>query len=160
MITGATEEEHLQRLEEVLYRLEQHGIRVKLSKCKFMGPSVEFLGHRIDAEGLHATNEKLKVILRAPPPEGIKVDHNDPRLLGETKDFFASTIHCLVHFRDDPYVVEHSVAWLGIKFTYVNLRTFSPYAGGWGYFSLWGKSPSYSPMYSLMGQNTLGFCFL
>ena len=47
LITGTTEEEHLQNLEAVLRRLQQHGITLKRSKCKF---SVEYLEHCIDAQ--------------------------------------------------------------------------------------------------------------
>ena len=42
--------EHLQVLDEVLTRLEKHGILAKRSKCEFMVPSVEFLGYRVDGE--------------------------------------------------------------------------------------------------------------
>ncbi|KAI2647716.1 hypothetical protein H4Q32_024734 [Labeo rohita] len=53
-----TKEEHIRKLDEVLTRLERYGLRVKLSKCQFMPSSVEYLGHRIDKEGLHHTDEK------------------------------------------------------------------------------------------------------
>lgn len=35
LITASSEEKHLQRLDEVLSRLEEHGVHVKLSKCQF-----------------------------------------------------------------------------------------------------------------------------
>ena len=71
LITGATEAEHLERLEQVLQRLQEHGIRVKQEKCYFMQPSVQYLGHRIDAEGLHATDDKLDAITQAPTPKNV-----------------------------------------------------------------------------------------
>ncbi len=46
--TGPTEEEHLQTLEKVLDWLEIAGLRLKKSKCVFLAPSVEYLGHKID----------------------------------------------------------------------------------------------------------------
>ena len=70
-ITGATAAEHLANVEEVLSRLKQHGIRVKPSKCKFLADSVEYLGHRIDAEGLHTTEVKSLAILQAPTPRNV-----------------------------------------------------------------------------------------
>ena len=36
MVTGATEEEHLKNLEQVLQRLQSYGFRLKLTKCRFM----------------------------------------------------------------------------------------------------------------------------
>ena len=72
LITGATEEEHLQRLEVVLRRLQQHGFRLKKAKCKYMAESVDYLGYLIDSEGLHATEEKLQAILQAPTPRNVQ----------------------------------------------------------------------------------------
>ena len=72
IITSRTTEEHLERLEEVLKRLLRHGLHVKKSKCCFLQPSVIFLGHCIDAEGLHPTEEKLKAIVEAPAPKNIQ----------------------------------------------------------------------------------------
>ena len=62
LITGANEEEHLCKLEEVLKRLQHHGIRNKRKKCAFLQDSVEYLGHRIDAEGLHTMAQKVEAI--------------------------------------------------------------------------------------------------
>ena len=56
-ISAKTLEEHLERLEEVLRRLTAHGIHVNLPKCKFLKSSVIFLGHRIDADSIHATDD-------------------------------------------------------------------------------------------------------
>jgi hypothetical protein len=65
------EEEHLRRLEEVLCRLQEHGIRVKKNKCFFMMDSVEFLGHGVDAEGIHALPEKIRAVEQAPLPKNV-----------------------------------------------------------------------------------------
>ncbi len=45
LVTGTNEEEHLRNLEEVLRRLETSGLRLKRSKCEFLGEEVIFLGH-------------------------------------------------------------------------------------------------------------------
>ena len=58
--------EHLQVLDEVLTRLEKHGILAKRSKCEFRVPSVEFLGYRVDGEGRHPTDEKIAATKGAP----------------------------------------------------------------------------------------------
>ena len=72
ILTGTSDEDHLERLEEVLQRLQRHDIRARLAKCKFMQPSVTFLGHRVDAEGIHTTEDKLKAIVEAPAPKNIQ----------------------------------------------------------------------------------------
>ena len=71
LITGSTEEAHLKTLEEMLRRLEQAGLRVKQSKCAFMRPSVCYLGHRIDAEGLHPLDDRVRAIRDAPTPTSV-----------------------------------------------------------------------------------------
>ena len=65
LVTGKTNEEHLRNL-EVLQRLQNNGLRVKPAKCSFMQPSVEYLGHRIDAEGVHTITRKVDTILKMP----------------------------------------------------------------------------------------------
>ena len=72
LITGATPAEHLAHLEEVLCRLREHGVRLRRDKCRFLEASVEYLGHRVDREGLHATNDKLRAIAEAPPPRNVQ----------------------------------------------------------------------------------------
>ena len=36
-----------------------------------MRPKIEYLGHIIDAEGLHPTEEKVKAIREAPKPKNV-----------------------------------------------------------------------------------------
>ena len=59
LITGTTDEEHLKTVAEVLRRLEKTGLRANMAKCKFLAPSVTYLGHRIDHSGLHPLAEKV-----------------------------------------------------------------------------------------------------
>ncbi len=46
-MTGEDEETHLEE------RLSEANLRVKKEKCLFLASSVVFLGHKIDADGLH-----------------------------------------------------------------------------------------------------------
>ena len=71
LISGATEEEHLKTLAQVLSRLEQAGLRVQKPKCEFMAPSVTYLGHMIDQHGLHPLQEKVKAVQDAPDPKNV-----------------------------------------------------------------------------------------
>ena len=72
IITGATEEEHLANLTEVLQRFREQRIRLKREKCRFMRKSVDYMGHRIDSQGLHATEDKLDAITQAPQPTNVQ----------------------------------------------------------------------------------------
>ena len=69
LITGRSDEEHLQRLGKSLTRLEAAGLRLRQSKCTFMQPSVEYLGHCIyHGDGLHPIPDKIRAISEAPAP--------------------------------------------------------------------------------------------
>ena len=62
LITGPNTEEHF---EKVLRRLSEAGLRLKAVKCQFMKPGLECLGHRVDAEGFHPVEAKVKAIQEA-----------------------------------------------------------------------------------------------
>ena len=66
LITGPSTEEHLENIEKVLRRLSEVGLRLKAVKCQFMKPVLDCLGHRVDAEGFHPVEAKLKAIQEAP----------------------------------------------------------------------------------------------
>ena len=63
--------QNLQNLHLVLQRLENAGLTLKKSKCKFRVSSVEYLGHIIDANGLHPSELKVKAIKEAPTPTNV-----------------------------------------------------------------------------------------
>ena len=71
LITGANDQKHLEALESVLQRLSEYGLRLKREKCKIMQPSVEYLGYRIDKDGLHATASKIDAIINSPIPKNV-----------------------------------------------------------------------------------------
>ena len=52
-------------------RLEEAGFRLKKEKCVFLAPSVIYLGHVIDSQGLHPIREKVQAIQEAPPPTNV-----------------------------------------------------------------------------------------
>uniref|UniRef100_A0A3B3XII2 ribonuclease H n=1 Tax=Poecilia mexicana TaxID=48701 RepID=A0A3B3XII2_9TELE len=68
LLTGSDTRGHLKTLDEVLKRLKEAGLRLHRSKCAFLQDQVEYLGHRIDAEGLHPVQSKVRAIEEAPPP--------------------------------------------------------------------------------------------
>lgn len=72
LITGNSDKEHLYTLGTVLQRLQQYGFRLKREKCEFLQQSVEYLGHRIDSEGLHLIPSKLHAITQAPAPQNVQ----------------------------------------------------------------------------------------
>ena len=71
LIHSETEAEHLKSLEEVFKRLAKAELKVKKQKCKFMVPSVPYLGYVINSEGLHPLPEKIEAICQAPTPNNV-----------------------------------------------------------------------------------------
>ena len=71
LVTGKDSAEHLYNLHRVLQRLESAGLTLKKSKCTFEVSSVEYLGHIIDAKGLHPSESKVRAIRDAPSPTNI-----------------------------------------------------------------------------------------
>ena len=58
-----TEEEHDELVAEVIRRLEENDLYVKLEKCKWKVREVEFLGVVIGPEGIKMEKEKVKGVL-------------------------------------------------------------------------------------------------
>ena len=71
LVTGKSTKEHLKNLDEVLSRLKNAGMHLKKSKCAFLLPQVEYLGHQISEKGLQPTAQKLKAIVEAPAPNNV-----------------------------------------------------------------------------------------
>ena len=51
--------------------METTELRLKQHKCAFLLPAVEYLGHKISAEGIQPTEEKVRAIKEAPPPTNV-----------------------------------------------------------------------------------------
>ncbi|KAL0188420.1 hypothetical protein M9458_015519, partial [Cirrhinus mrigala] len=64
--------EHRQHVQQVLHKLRQYQLYLKLEKCEFHQPSVYFLGYNISAEGMHMDQKKVDAILKWPPPRNVK----------------------------------------------------------------------------------------
>ena len=71
LVTGKDDMEHLKNLEAVMERLSKFGLRIRPDKCVYLQPSVEYLGHVIDKNGLHKATAKVEAILAAPEPRDV-----------------------------------------------------------------------------------------
>ncbi|KAJ7990685.1 hypothetical protein DPEC_G00302960 [Dallia pectoralis] len=52
MVYSQTFQEHIERTDAALKRLQETGLKVKLEKCHFLQTQVKFLGHQVSAEEL------------------------------------------------------------------------------------------------------------
>ena len=63
---------HLEGLEAMFQKLEQAGLKLKLSKCELFWWQIIYLGHIMSAQGILATNEsKIETIKKWPTPTNV-----------------------------------------------------------------------------------------
>jgi len=72
LVATDTEEGHDELVEEVLRRLEENDLFVKLEKCRWKVREVEFLGVVIGPKGVEMQKEKVEGVLNWPAPRNIK----------------------------------------------------------------------------------------
>jgi len=72
IIGTESEEGHNELVAEVIKRLEENNLYVKLEKCKWKVREVGFLGVVIREEGIRIEKEKVKGILDWPTPKYVK----------------------------------------------------------------------------------------
>jgi len=51
--------------------MEKAGLRLKRGKCVFMMDAVTYLGHKIDAQGLHPVMDKVDAVRKASKPRNV-----------------------------------------------------------------------------------------
>jgi hypothetical protein len=68
LVYGDTEEEFLANLDKVFARFAEYGITLHPDKCSLGINKVEYVGHLIDATGVHFTVERLETVLNFVKP--------------------------------------------------------------------------------------------
>lgn len=72
LIASSSIEEHKKHLKQIFQRFEKYGIVLNISKCEFGRSELNFLGHKINSEGIQPTFEKVSAIKSFPKPNSIK----------------------------------------------------------------------------------------
>jgi hypothetical protein len=63
---------HLMLLRQVFHILAHHHLRVKRSKCKFLQPSLTYLGHEISGDGVRTDPKNIQAVQAWPTPSNLK----------------------------------------------------------------------------------------
>lgn len=71
IVGGSNEAEHNARLSEVLARLKSAGVTLNEKKCIYKVPRVKFLGHILDANGVHVDPAKVQAVAEMPAPNDV-----------------------------------------------------------------------------------------
>ena len=64
-------ESHFERLEEILKRLLQAGLKIRPDKCEFLQRKVRFLGYVIQESGISVEPSKTEVVKNWPVPQNV-----------------------------------------------------------------------------------------
>ena len=72
IIFSPTLDDHTKHIQMVFDRLRVHGLKLKLSKCKFMQRQTQYLGFIINEEGIMTDPEKVRVIKEMIAPTTVK----------------------------------------------------------------------------------------
>ncbi|VDI33559.1 Hypothetical predicted protein [Mytilus galloprovincialis] len=71
VVYGSTSNEHNDRLDAVLQRLEERGLTLNIDKCKFNMANIEFMGHMLSEHGIGVSQSKVEAIVNSRRPESV-----------------------------------------------------------------------------------------
>ena len=72
IVYSVTFSEHLVRLRNVLQRIKNAGLRLKVSKCCFAQAKVQYVGHVVSAQGVEPDPAKIQSVATYPVPRNVK----------------------------------------------------------------------------------------
>ena len=100
-VFGGTQQEHDQRLGEVLRRLQEAGVTLNAKyifsrrKIKFLGQIIEFLGQIIDENGMQSDPEKVKAICQMKRPQNVYNLRRFICLVNQIQKITPNAVECL-----------------------------------------------------------------
>ena len=71
LIYSEDEGSHKKLLHQVLQRLKQYGVMLKVEKCEFGKEKINFLGYEVSTNGIKPTEERTEVISKYPKPKTV-----------------------------------------------------------------------------------------
>ena len=66
-----TVDEHISRLDEILNRIREAGLKLSPNKCKLFQREVVFLGHIVSETGVSTDPEKVRAVKEWPVPRNV-----------------------------------------------------------------------------------------
>ena len=67
IVSSETPEEHLQRMQVIFNHLQEHGLKLKPSKCKVFKPEINYLAHHVSQKGVLPSKKNLESIAQCLP---------------------------------------------------------------------------------------------
>ena len=72
-MSSPTIKDHEHHLREIFTHLRENNLTVTLDKCVLAQPTVSFLGHKVDPEGIWPLPKKVSAIQQFPPPMSLLI---------------------------------------------------------------------------------------
>ena len=66
LVYSHNEKEHLEHLHLIFQALLKYQLQAKASKCEFLKPSLEYLGHVVDKDGVRTDPQKIAAVKQWP----------------------------------------------------------------------------------------------
>ena len=71
LIASTSVEEHQAHLRQILQQLSDHGLIINPTKCVFGASELDFLGHRVTAQGIRPLEDKVSAVRDFPQPTSL-----------------------------------------------------------------------------------------
>jgi len=81
------ENEHLERIKQVLNIFKEHKLKINIEKCHFFKTEVEVLGHKISTKGLSPMDSKIEAIKKWQAPSNLHELRSFLETIGYYKNF-------------------------------------------------------------------------
>lgn len=69
VVTGTSEQNHLENLRKLFERFRHFGVKLKRGKCEFFQQEVRYLGHIVNKDGLRPDENRLDAVKCFPRPK-------------------------------------------------------------------------------------------
>lgn len=99
-IASISEEEHRDHIRVVFERLQQNGLVLNLTKCRFALKEVDFLGYRVCEEGIKPGPERVKAVVEYKLPETVKELRRFLALVNGYKRFISRAAEMQKHLQE------------------------------------------------------------
>jgi transposase InsO family protein len=93
IIYSETFDEHMRLLDDVLQRLSDHNIKLKMSKCHFAKKEVTYLGHVVSYNTVKPSPAKIEAVQRFPVPNTLRKVREFLGLTGYYRRFIEHFTH-------------------------------------------------------------------
>jgi len=100
IITRGNFEDHLDKLRQVLQRLQDAGLRINADKSIFGSDEVEYLGCVLTRNGIKPQREKVSAILALTPPKSVKDLRKFLGMVQYYRDLWKGRSHLLAPLSD------------------------------------------------------------